>query len=164
MLVDEPAGPFTLTVWADPDVGTGTFFVDVVGPATDAPGAAESATPAPGSRGAGAQAISVVLEARPLDAHRDVSRHPAEPDPAGGSGGGSRFRASVPFDAEGPWQVRLVVASGERSGEAQVEVDVSPPGPSFAEAWIYLAPFAAIGVLWLIVFARTRRASKSATP
>ncbi|MGV3720338.1 MAG: hypothetical protein ACO1SX_05450, partial [Actinomycetota bacterium] len=35
IIVDRAVGPYTFTVWADPDVGTATFYMNVEGAAPD---------------------------------------------------------------------------------------------------------------------------------
>ena len=60
LMLDEKAGPYTVSVWADPDVGTGTFFIYV-----DAPGGS-------------AKDVAVTVSVRPKSGRLPASSYPAE--------------------------------------------------------------------------------------
>jgi hypothetical protein len=136
ILVDKSLGPASASVWADPDVGTGTFFVIL--------------EPPPG--GALPEEIKVELAGRLPEAV-----HAAERDE--GVRGRVQFKAEVPFDAEGPWHVRVMLRSPRGGGEIATDVEVTPPGLGRWDLLIYLLPFVAVGVLWLraVVGRRGRR-------
>ena len=71
MLVDRPVGPFTVSVWGDPDVGTGTFYV-VVEPA------AGRVLPADLAVGVGTRPVSGRLPEAVYPAKRQPGQVPAQ--------------------------------------------------------------------------------------
>jgi hypothetical protein len=145
ILVDKSLGPSTASVWADPDVGTGTFYVIL--------------EPPPG--GALPEDVGVEVAVRPADGRLAEVTHAAERE---GVGARVQYRAEVPFDAEGRWRVRVILRS-ERGGGGELasDVEVTPPGLGRWDLLLYLLPFAAVGVLWLraVVAGRARRGKDS---
>lgn len=142
ILVDKSLGPCAASVWADPDVGTGTFFIIL--------------EPPPG--GELPEDISVSVAVRPADGHAAESTHAAERE---GVRGRVQYRAEVPFDAEGPWGVRVMLRSSRGGGELTTEVEVTPPGLGRWDLLLYLMPFAAVGLLWLRAFVARRGRNRS---
>lgn len=139
ILVDKSLGPTVASVWADPDVGTGTFFVIL--------------EPAPGA--ALPEDIRIDIAVRPLDGHAAEAVHAAEREAVRGR---VQYMAEIPFDAEGPWHVRVLLQSPGGGGEVATDVEVTPPGLGRWDLLIYLFPFLLIGALWLRAVTR-RRAS-----
>ena len=140
ILVDEPVAGHVLSVWADPDVGEGTFYLYLP---------AEEESPDP--------ALSVRLHARPLDgafAERSSAATPAE-----GRVPYQRI-ATLEFPDRGRWNVRFVLETPEGLGEVATDVDVTPPGGRFGFVWL-LSPFLLFGFVWLKAFfdRRSRQAS-----
>ena len=133
---------------ADPDVGVGTFVVQV----------------ALAEGGAVATDTEVALWVQPEDGHAPEAgyraRRQATPD-------GEAFIANVPFDAEGMWQVRLVLEGPAGRGEAAFRVQATSPGQQWVSTLVCLLPFIALGGLWLVVALRgergTRRGVRSPT-
>lgn len=138
ILVDKGLGPSVASVWADPDVGTGTFFI-ILEPA---PGAALPAD------------IKVEIAVRPLDGHAAEAVHAAEREAVTGR---VQFKAEIPFDAEGPWHVRVLLQSSSGGGEVATDVEVTPPGLGRWDLLIYLFPFLLVGALWLRAVTRRGR-------
>jgi hypothetical protein len=130
VLLEEAAGPYLVSALADPDVGTGTFYVMIS--LTD--GAAVTAD------------TVVTLWVEPEDGHRPASAHQA---PRQETRYGERFVAEVPFDAEGPWSVRLLVDGPAGSGEISFPVRVTPSGTGWLATLACLLPFLLLGALWL---------------
>lgn len=130
IMVDQVLGPCLVSVWADPDVGTGTFFV-IVEPA----GGGE--LPAD---------VAVELGVRPVTGRLPEAVHQTARE---GGRPPARFRAEIPFDAEETWRVRVSLRSARGGGEATTDVEVTPPGYGRWDLLIYLLPFAAVGFLWL---------------
>jgi hypothetical protein len=62
---------------------------------------------------------------------------------------GVRYVAKVPFDAEGSWQVRLVIEGPAGPGETSFPVKVTPSGVGFLATLACLVPFVVLGGLWL---------------
>jgi hypothetical protein len=137
ILVDQTLGPCVVSVWADPDVGTGTFFV-IVEPA------AAGHLPDDVRVEVGVRPLSGRLPEAVYTAARDGVRVPAQ------------YKAEVPFDAEELWRVRLLLQSSQGGGEAFTDVEVTPPGYGRWDLLIYLLPFVAVGLLWLRAITRGR--------
>jgi hypothetical protein len=143
ILVDKSLGPSSASVWADPDVGTGTFFVIL--------------EPPPG--GALPEDIKVEIAVRPADGRLAEAVHAASREDVRGR---VQYKAEVPFDAEGPWRVRVMLQSPRGGGEIAADVEVTPPGLGRWDLLVYLLPFAAVGALWLrAVVGRRKRTRDS---
>jgi hypothetical protein len=136
--MDQKAGPYIVSIWADPDVGVGTFYIML-----DAP---------PG--GSVPAAVAVEVGVRPVSGRLPEARHPARRQELRQ---GVQYYAEVPFDAEERWRVRVSVRGSPGEGEVVTEVEVTPPGFGPLDLLLYLAPFVAIGVLWLRAALRQRR-------
>jgi len=130
ILVDTSIGPCLVAVWANPHVGTGTFFIRL--------------EPPPGSKSADAIALQVGVQ--PVSGRLAEARYPAQ---RAGGRGRVQYQADVPFDAQELWRVRILLHSADCSGEATVEVEVTPPGLGRWDVLLYLFPFLAVGCLWL---------------
>jgi hypothetical protein len=130
IIVDRMAGPYLVSVWADPDVGRGTFFVILEPP---------EASPLP-------EDIKVELRVQPINGRLAEAHYIAARD---GVRRRVQYKAEVPFDREERWRVGLTLRSSQGSGEITTEVEVTPPGYGRWDLLIYLFPFAAIGILWL---------------
>ena len=139
ILVDKTLGPCVLSVWADPDVGTGTFFFIL--------------EPAGGGRVP--EDVRVEVGVRPLTGRLPEAVYRAEREDQGGR---VQFKALVPFDAEERWRVRVRVESAQGGGEAETDVEVTPPGYGRWDLLLYLLPFAAVGALWLRAVVKRRGA------
>jgi hypothetical protein len=138
VLLEEAAGPYLVSALADPDVGTGTFYVMI----TLADG-----TPAPVD-------TTVTLRVEPEDGHLPPATHQA---PRQETRYGERFVAEVPFDVEGPWQVGLLVDGPAGSGQVSFPVRVTPSGTGWLATLACLVPFLFLGALWLRGARRQRR-------
>lgn len=71
---------------------------------------------------------------------------------------GVRYVAGVLFDAEGPWQVRLVIEGPAGLGETSFPVEVTPSGVGWLATLACLVPFVILGALWLRGTLRQRSA------
>jgi hypothetical protein len=139
---DRRSGPYLVSVWSDPDIGTGTFFVLLAAP--------EGGRPAP------PRAVRIAVQ--PVSGRLSEAVHEAVAEEVReGARFYARFYAEVPFDRGGTWRVRVVVASAEGSGELTTEVEPTPDGTigpiSLA---LYAIPFLAVGFLWLKAALRGR--------
>lgn len=134
VIVDQVVGPYTLSLWADPDVGTGSFFVTF-----DPPAYQSDEDP------------RVAIEVWPSSGRLDPARHDAvlQRD--------RTYFASVPFDREESWQARVLVLGSRGSGDVVVEVAVTPPGYGRWDLLIYGTPFLLLGGLWAIVAIRKHK-------
>ncbi|MEJ2736539.1 MAG: hypothetical protein P8189_23735 [Anaerolineae bacterium] len=140
VLLEEPVGPYLASALADPDVGKGTFYILVT--------LAGGEAPAPDT------AITVWVE--PEDGHLAEAGYPAERQE---TRYGERFVAEVPFDAEGAWQVRLVLEGPAGRGETAFPVRVTPSGVGWLATLGCLVPFVILGGLWLRGALRSRESS-----
>jgi len=139
LLVKHMMGPYVVSVWADPEVGTGTFFIEL--------------EPFPG--GAMADDITVHVGVQPLSGRLAEARYPAWRQEMRGR---VQYRADVPFDVQELWRVRIIVHSALGSGEATLQVETIPPGLGHWDVLLYVSPFLAVGVLWLqMVLYRRKR-------
>ena len=138
LLVKHTMGPYVVSVWADPEVGTGTFFIGL--------------EPSPG--GAIASDITVQVGVQPVSGRLAEVHYPAWPQEVRGR---VQYRADVPFDAQELWRVRIMVHSALGSGEATMHVETTPPGLGRWDVLLYFLPFLAVGILWLQVLYRRKR-------
>lgn len=134
MFVDRAVGPYTVSLWGDPDVGTGTFFV-----LTD------------GTAGDGTQAR---LEVWPVAKRLEPALFPTISEP---TRRGLRFVGKAAFDAEERWNVKVLVSGPRGMGEATAEVDVTPPDLGRSGLWFFALPFLGVGALWAKALLTRRR-------
>lgn len=130
LFVDKNAGPYLVSVWADPDVGVGTFFV-----------AAEAER-----GGATADELSVEVCVRPAGGRLAEQCYAARRD---GVRDRAQFKTEVPFDRQEFWHTRIVLRGALGEGSVAAEVEATPPGLGRWDLLLYLSPFAAVGFLWL---------------
>lgn len=126
---DQRAGPYTVSVWTDPDVGTGTFFVILEPPA---------------------KAARVRIGLQPVSGRLPEKIHEAEPS-------GGRYFTTAPLDKAEMWRVRLLLDGPAGHGELKAEVEATPDGTLGPWAsLVYLLPFVGVGLLWLKAAMRRR--------
>jgi hypothetical protein len=138
ILVDHTIGPYLASVWADPEVGTGTFFIRLEPPAG----------------GSMASDITVQVGLQPVSGRLAEARYPAWRQDGRGR---VQYKAEVPLDALELWHVRIIVQSADGSGETTVDVETIPPGLGHWDVPLYLFPFVAVGLLWLQVVLYRRK-------
>ena len=144
IIVDKPIGPCVVSVWADPDVGIGTFFIILESPGDG---------PIP-------EGVKVEIAVQPVSGRLPEVRHPAIREALRGR---VQFKVEVPFGAKELWRVRVRLQSDRGGGEATTEVEVTPPGLGSWDLLLYLFPFILIGLLWLKGFLRERNRKKTPT-
>ena len=140
ILVDERVGDWTLSVWADPDVGEGTFFYYVDHAAGAAP-----------------EELRIRVISEPLDktsgtvVGESVASEPGEPFQQIGT---------LPFDHRGLWATRFELHPRDRRDEVlgtlTFELDVTPPGLGAIDILWFAFPFLVVGGLWLRVLLAQR--------
>jgi hypothetical protein len=136
LFVDKSVGPYLVSVWADPDVGVGTFFI-----AAEAEG------------GATADELAVEVCVRPEDGRLGEQCYAARRD---GVRDRAQFKTEVPFDRQELWHARVRLRGPLGVGEVAAEVEATPPGLGRWDLLLYLSPFAAVGFLWLRVALKGR--------
>jgi len=140
IIVDRPlgGGAYLFSVWTDPDVGDGTFYL-MFDPAPDRPLPAQ---------------IDAAVWVEPIDHRLPAVRYAAEPMKP--SADGLRMIAIAKFDVQGLWRARFVVGTSKSQEDVvESDVDVTPPGGGPLSMVWYLMPFAIVAFVWLrVVFAR----------
>lgn len=131
ILMDQAAGPYVVSVWADPNIGTGTFFVIL-----DAP------------KGKRMPPITRVrIGVRPVSGRLPEVLYETEAQRARQ---GARYYTAVQFDQGGMWHVRCLIDGVEGGGELKTDVEATPAGVlGPLGSLIYLVPFLGVGGLWL---------------
>lgn len=131
ILMDMPAGPYVASVWTDPDVGKGIFFVVL--------------EPPEGQSLPDRTRVRIGLQ--PVSGRLPEAFYTAE---AQSTGQGTRYYAEVAFDRQEMWKVRVLLDGSKGSGELAAEVEATPDGTIGPIALlIYPLPFLAVGFLWL---------------
>ncbi|MFG0320708.1 MAG: hypothetical protein ACF8XB_25770 [Planctomycetota bacterium JB042] len=151
IIVDRPTGPAVLSVWADPDVGIGTFYV-YLEPLDDE-------TPIPPD-------AAVEITVWPKSGRLEEASFPAEASNKG-TRDKARFYCEVDFDRQEWWVSRFEVSGAGESETVEIDVEVTPPGSGpVLDFILYLFPFAAVGALIVrgIVVGRNKPAPPAATP
>jgi hypothetical protein len=130
IVVDRAVGPYLVSVWTDPDIGIGTFYVVLEAPrgAAFAPPDAIRIGVAPRS----GRLAEVVYDARP-----ERVRH------------GARFVAEVELDRGEMWRVRVVIEGPAGGGVLETEVEATPDGTLGPIGLVvYAFPFVLVALLW----------------
>ena len=134
LFVDQKLDRYLVSVWTDPDVGTGLFFVIVSGE-----------VPADLRVQIGVQPVSGRLTEIFYTAQRENLQQQIQ------------YKAEVHFDAEELWRVRVRLESAQGNAETVATVEVTPPGYGRWDLLLYLFPFLAVGALWAIALIRKIR-------
>ena len=142
-------GPMTVTVWSNPDVGSGSFFVIIDPP----PG---STVPADMKVQVAVQPVTGRLPEKAYGAWREKLRDRVE------------FKTDIPFDKEETWRIRVLISSSQVSGEADTDVEVTPALLGRWDLLLFLLPFLGVGFLWFKAvrtkLARRRRTQRTNAP
>lgn len=145
IVVDHEIGSMLVSVWTDPDIGTGTFFVvfEAVG---------DSELP---------DDLTVDVGVRPTSGRLEEAIYRAEPQNVRT---GARYFTEVAFDQGEFWDVRVMVESSAGSGVIRSEVEATPDGTLGPISLVlFLLPFLAVGFLWFKAAMRKRQAAEAAT-
>lgn len=134
-------GPCVVSLWTHPDVGTGTFFVFV--------------SPIPGGNVPGDLNIQIGIQ--PESARLPEVVYPAEREDASGQ---IEYKASVQFDQDEFWRVRLILQSAQGQGEEFSRVEATPTGFGRWDLLFFLSPFLAVALLWFRGISRHRKRRK----
>ena len=138
IVVDRRAGPYVLSVWTDPDVGVGTFYVIV--------------EPAPGTTLPEENEVRVCV--RPTSGRLPEVCYPATRQELRDR---VQYYTEVEFDRQEMWRVRVRVSGAAGTGEVTAEVEATPPGFGAWNLLWYGLPFLLFGTLWLLAALRRRR-------
>lgn len=127
-----------VSVWTDPDIGTGTFFV-VIDPESD-------------NDVSDLEFIKVGV--KPTSGRLEEVMYTAESQEVRQ---GARYIAEVEFDKGEMWKVRILLKGEGWDGELTSEVEATPDGSIGPIAVvIYALPFVAVGALWVRAIMRRR--------
>jgi hypothetical protein len=142
IIENKKVGPCIVALWTHPDVGTGAFYVFL--------------EPAPGGSipddlkiKIGVQPVTGRLPEKFYEAERVKSRGQVE------------YNAQAEFDRQELWRVRLVIQSSQGDGEAEAQVEVTPPGFGRWDLLLYLLPFLIVAFLWALGVSRAKRRRKA---
>ena len=129
IMENRKVGPMTITVWSNPDVGSGSFFVIIDPPkGTTVPGDMKVQV--------AVQPLSDRLPERAYGAWREKLLDRVE------------FKTDVPFDKEETWKIRVLISSSQVTGEADTQVEVTPALLGRWDLLLFLLPFLGVGFLW----------------
>jgi hypothetical protein len=138
ILVDQRAGPYVASVWADPNIGTGIFIVLLAAP--------------PGQRLPARTRVRIGV--RPASRRLAEALYEAQPQPVRE---GARYDTTIAFDRGGTWQVRVLVDGSAGGGVLTAEVEPTPAGSIGPIGFVvYGFPFVGVGLLWLKAALRRR--------
>lgn len=134
IVVDQQVGPYVISVWTDPDVGQGSFFVIVQAPPPND--------------------LTVQVAVQPASGRLPEATYTAVREDLKGQ---VQYKAMVHFDAQENWRVRVSLHSAQGSGETTAFVEPTPEGLGRWDLLLYLLPFLAIGFIWLRAFISKKR-------
>ena len=144
IITDQRVGPYIISLWTHPDLGTGTFFVMV--------------DPAPG--GTVPKDLKIQIGVQPASGRLAEVVYSAWLEDLRGQ---VEYKTEVQFDQQENWKVRLILASSAGGGEALSQVVPTPAGFGRWDLLLYLLPFLGVGSLWFAAMAKRRRLRKART-
>jgi hypothetical protein len=131
LFVEQKVDRYLVSLWTDPDVGTALFYVIV-----SAQGSAE--VPAD---------LKVRIGVQPASGRLSEAFYSCERENVQGE---MQYRTQVHFDAQELWRVRVRLESAGGTAETLATVEATPPGYGRWDLLLYLLPFLAVGILWVI--------------
>lgn len=134
-------GSCLVSLWTHPDIGTGTFFVFV--------------DPAPGGRIPGDLKFNIAIQPESKRLPEVVYAMNRED-----GHGQVQYKASVDFDRDDFFRVRLVMLGSPENAEALSRVEATPVGFGRWDLLFFLLPFLAVAFLWLRGITRRRNHMK----
>jgi hypothetical protein len=145
IIVDQRAGRYVISVWTDPDVGIGTFFVILA--------------PVPGTTLLAENEVEVCVQ--PTSGRLPEACYAGKRQNLRDR---VQYYAEVEFDRQEMWRVRVRVSGAGESAEVTSEVEATPPGFGAWDLLIYGFPFILFGTLWLVAALRGRSRRHHAAP
>jgi hypothetical protein len=138
IVIDRAAGPYVISVWTDPDVGIGKFFVFVE----------------PAAETTFSEGHEVKVCVQPADGRLDEACYSGVRQAKRGR---EQYYAEVEFDRQEIWKVRVQVSGSEGTAEVSTEVEATPPGLGQWDMLFYGFPFILFGALWAYAALRRKR-------
>jgi hypothetical protein len=142
VITDQRIGPYTVSLWTHPDLGTGTFFVLI--------------NPLPG--GVVPKDLKIQLGVQPASGRLPEAVYSAWLEDLHGQ---VEYKAEAQFDQQENWKVRLTLASSIGGGETWSQVVPTPAGFGRWDLLLYMLPFLGVGFLWFTAMAKRRKLRKS---
>jgi hypothetical protein len=142
IITDQGVGPYIISLWTHPDLGTGTFFVMV--------------DPMPG--GTVPKDLKIQIGVQPASGRLAEVVYAAWLQDLRGQ---VEYKTEVQFDQQENWKVRLILASSAGGGEAISQVVPTPAGFGRWDLLLYLLPFLGVGFLWITAITKRRRLRKA---
>jgi hypothetical protein len=136
IIVDRHVGPYVISLWTHPDVGTGLFWV-----------IPDSNTRVP-------KDVKIEIGVQPASGRLPEKCYAARLD---SSSAQVQYIAEVPFDAQELWRIHVLLDSSAGHGESTATVEVTPPGLGRWDLLWYASPFAAVAFLWFRALAKKRK-------
>lgn len=138
IIVDHEIQGHLVSVWTDPDIGTGTFYIVF--------------EPIPNK--AQTDLSSVKVGVTPQSGRLEEAVYKAELQP---TRNGLRYIVEVQFDRGEMWDVRVLIEGDGWNEELNSEVEATPDGSIGPIAVvIYALPFVGIGIIWIRAIMRRR--------
>lgn len=134
LFLDRQVDRYVVSVWTDPDVGAGQFFVILDPKSAELPADLR------------VQVGIMPVSGRSPEAFYTGTRENLR--------GQIQYRAEVQLDAEELFQVRVRLESAQGNSETIATVEATPPGYGRWDLLVYVMPFVAIGLLWAIAMIR----------
>jgi len=134
IIVDQQVGPCVISVWTDPDIGNGSFFVIT-----------QTAPP---------NDLTVQIAVQPTSGRLAEATYTAVREDSKGQ---FQYKTIVKFDAQETWRVRVSLRSSQGNGETEAFVEPTAEGLGRWDLLLYLLPFLAIGFIWLRAFLSKKR-------
>jgi hypothetical protein len=141
ILTDQHVGPYVISLWTHPDLGTGTFFVMI--------------DPMPG--GTVPKDLKVQIAVQPASGRLAEALYSAWLEDLRGQ---VEYKTEVQFDQQENWKVRLILTSSAGGGEAVSQVVPTPAGFGRWDLLLFLLPFLGVGFLWATAITKRRRLRK----
>ena len=139
ILMDKPLAGYTVSVWADPDIGEAAFFIIIESPDGGVPD----------------EIPQVSIWTEPKSGRLERATYQAERQELKNQ---TQFKADPYFDQRDQWTVGFrVTPPGGETRELTTEVESTPPGYGAWDFVIYLFPFVFLGGFWAFALVRRRR-------
>src|SRR5580658_4345728 len=138
IITDQHVGPYIISLWTHPDIGTGTFFVMI--------------DPLPG--GTVPKDLKVQIAVQPASGRLAEAVYWAWLEDLRGQ---VEYKTEVQLDQQENWKVRLTLTSSAGGGEAVSQVVPTPTGFGRWDLLLFLLPFLGVGFLWATAIAKRRR-------
>ena len=143
IIVDEE-----VSVWTDPDIGIGTFFVVL--------------ETNPAVTNLSKEINSIDIGVAPTSGRLDEAVYSAESQSVSY---GARYWVEVQFDRGEMWKVRVILEGEDWSGELFSEVEATPDGSiGPIVILIYAFPFVLVGILWIRAIMVRRQSVEEESP